>query len=87
MFNKALNLYFEEHDDSAEKPGEEYQIQKQKELSRPERMQVLEVFVQRFGVSLDYCAGDIIEVALFKAAMQQDQKELVVSIVKLTWSV
>lgn len=74
LFTEALNLSFGEFDDSEEEPDEEYQIKKQKELSGPKRMQVLEGFVQRFGVSLDYDEGDIIEVALFKAAMQQDQE-------------
>lgn len=75
LFSKALNLKFDKEEGFEGEAYEECLSRIQKMSPERKRTKTTKQFIQEFGVSLDYNAEDIIEVALFKAAMYQDQEK------------
>lgn len=71
LFTEALNLNYHVNYETEE----EYVRWKQKSLLRPNKISVIEGFPMEYETSLDYHEDDIIEVALFKAAMAHDQAD------------
>lgn len=70
LFTEALNLNYHLNYETEE----EYVLWQQKILSMPDKISVIEGFPLAYETSLDYQEDDIIEVALFKAAMAHDQE-------------